>query len=226
MSDEEIENGVEASIGVVRPLPPVIPVFPLTGAVLLPETQLPLNIFEPRYLKMVRDAKVGNGLIGMIQPRPDDGDGPPPLYAVGTVGHIGQYQETADGRIIIVLDGVSRFRIIQEITAATPYRQVNVDWSPFELDGMALPDMDAMVDRPRLMQALSQYLDSEGLQTDFDVLEAAPTAVLVSNLAVALPFEPAEKQALLEAQTVAARAETLLALFDMASAANDTGFAN
>ena len=224
--DSDSDDDEKPEAGDLPVLPAVIPVFPLTGAVLLPETQLPLNIFEPRYLKMVRDAKTGNGLIGMIQPREQDPSGVPALYSIGTVGHISQFEETGDGRIIIVLDGVSRFRIIQEIASATPYRQVTVDWSPYALDGAILGDMEEQVDRSALMTALKAYLEASNLSTDFDVLDAAPTTALVANLAVALPFEPAEKQALLEAQTVAARAEIMIALFEMAQGGTEPGMAN
>ena len=199
------------------PLPAAVPVFPLSGALLLPRGVLPLNIFEPRYLAMVRDAMAATGaanrIIGIIQPR-FDGD-PPPLYEVGCLGRISDYRETDDGRILMALTGVSRFRIHAELDRTTPYRQVMADYDGFG-DDRDEPEALAAVQRADLEDVLRLYLDTQGLSADWDAVKSADDEGLVTTLASVCPFDPAEKQALLEADDLAERAATLTALMTFA----------
>lgn len=203
-----------------RTLPKQIPLFPLAGALLLPGGQLPLNIFEPRYLRMIDDALAGARLIGMIQPRDGMMAGRPPLYAVGCAGRIRSFSETDDGRYMITLGGRRRFRLVEELNADTPYRQAAVDWNAFAVDESLDPSAD-FIDRDRLVRAMRHYLDTEGLKTDWEVVDDAPSEALVASLAMGCPFAPNEKQALLEAETTHARAECLIALMEMSSAGDD-----
>ena len=200
-----------------EPLPASVPVFPLSGALLLPRGVLPLNIFETRYLAMVRDAMAANGaahrIIGIIQPR-FDGD-PPPLYDIGCLGRISDYRETDDGRILIALTGVSRFRIQAELDRATPYRQVMADYHGFG-DDRDDPAPLAVAARAGLEDVLKIYLDGQGLSADWDAVKTADDESLVTTLSSVCPFDPAEKQALLEAEDLADRAATLTALMTFA----------
>jgi len=200
-----------------EPLPAAIPVFPLSGALLLPNGVLPLNIFEPRYVAMVRDAMAASGaanrVIGMIQPR---GDGePPPLFEIGCLGRISDFRETDDGRILIALAGVTRFRIQAELDRTTPYRQVMVDYHGFGGD-RADPEPLAPAARAALEEVLRVYLDGQGLSADWEAVKAADDEALVTTLATVCPFDPAEKQALLEAENLPDRAATLTALMTFA----------
>ncbi|WP_372915106.1 LON peptidase substrate-binding domain-containing protein [Sandarakinorhabdus sp.] len=201
----------------LEPLPAAVPVFPLTGAVLLPRGVLPLNIFEPRYLAMVKDAMAATGaanrMIGIIQPK-HSGD-PPPLYKVGCLGRITEYRETDDGRILLALVGVSRFRIGAELERNTPYRQVMTDYHGFADDRHEDDALDA-ANRAALEDALRPYLDARGLAADWEAVQSADDEGLVTALSGALPFDPPEKQALLEAPTLADRAQTLAALMSFA----------
>jgi Lon protease-like protein len=206
-------------------LPLVIPVFPLDGVLLLPGGQLPLNIFEPRYLNMLDDAMSGERIIGMIQTRPHAKDADPnrpPLAPVGCAGRVTSFAETSDGRYLITLTGVCRFRAGEELPVRTPYRQVRADFAPYEPD---LREDGAGVrtaaDIDRLLSALRRYLDHRGLAIDWGDAESAPSDALINSLAMALPFEPVEKQALLEAPTLAERRETLVALLEIDAAAGD-----
>ncbi|HPE31172.1 MAG TPA: LON peptidase substrate-binding domain-containing protein [Parvularculaceae bacterium] len=200
-----------------RGLPAEIPLFPLAGALLLPGGQLPLNVFEPRYLRMVDDALASDRLIGMVQPRDDDMAHNPPLYGVGCAGRIISFVETDDGRYLITLGGRKRFRILREVEGDTPYRRAAVDWTAFPVDnGQDLST--EFIDRERLVRAMRLYLDAEGLKTDWTVVDDAPTEALVASLSMGCPFAPNEKQALLEAETTAARAECLIALMEMSGA--------
>jgi Lon protease-like protein len=200
-----------------EPLPVAVPVFPLTGALLLPRGVLPLNIFEPRYLAMVRDAMAASGaahrIIGIIQPR-SDGE-PPPLFDVGCLGKISDYRETEDGRILIALTGVSRFRIQAELDRTTLYRQVMADYHGFGND-RAEPDPLAAAARAGLEEELRAYLDLNGLSADWEAVKAADDESLVTTLASVCPFDPVEKQALLEADGLPGRAATLTALMTFA----------
>lgn len=201
----------------LEPLPAAVPVFPLTGAVLFPRGVLPLNIFEPRYLAMIRDAMAATGaahrIIGMVQPKAA-GD-PPPLYRVGCLGRISEYKETDDGRILIALVGVSRFRIAAELERDTLYRQVMTDYHGFADDRHVEDSLDA-ASRASLEDALRPYLDARGLAADWEAVQSADDEALVTALSGALPFDPAEKQALLEAPTLSDRAQTLAALMSFA----------
>jgi hypothetical protein len=205
-----------------RALPDVVPLFPLAGALLLPGGQLPLNVFEPRYLRMVDDALAGARVIGMVQPRDGMTSGRPPLYAVGCAGRITSFTETDDGRYLITLSGRRRFRIGDELNVDTPYRQAAVDWNAYAADDKSDPSAE-FVDRERLLRAMRFYLDTEGLKTDWEVVGEAPTDALVASLAMGCPFAPNEKQALLEASTTAARAECLIALMEMSGAGDADG---
>lgn len=209
-----------------EPLPVAVPVFPLSGALLLPRGILPLNIFEPRYLAMVRDAMAATGaanrIIGIIQPRaggepsqPSAGGEPPQLFDVGCLGRIGDYRETDDGRILIALTGVTRFRISAELDRTTLYRQVMADYHEFG-DDRDDPEALAAAARAGLEDVLKLYLDAQGLSADWDAVKSADDESLVTTLASVCPFDPVEKQALLEADGLADRAATLTALMTFA----------
>ena len=203
-------------------LPQVIPVFPLPGAILLPRGQLPLNIFEPRYLNMVDDAMAGDRIIGMLQPR----GGPqrrPGLSPIGCAGRITSFAETSDGRYLITLTGCARFRLSGEIPTQTPYRQIRADFTPFEADLSAPPVDDVGLDREGLLDALRAYLETRGLDIDWDTAETAPPEALINSLSMALPFEPPEKQALLEAPLLTDRSEVLTALLTIDAAVDGDG---
>jgi uncharacterized protein len=205
-------------------LPDVIPVFPLSGALLLPRGQLPLNIFEPRYLMMVDDAFTsGRRLIGMIQPDAAH-PGPeerPNLYRVGCIGRITQLTETGDGRYMIQLTGIARFRIDHEVEVATPYRQCRVSYAPFINDFVGRKGEDD-VDRESLLKALSDFLRANNLKADWEGIEKAPNEALVNALAMMSPYGPAEKQALLEAPNLKTRAEILVAVTEIEIAKGKT----
>lgn len=200
-------------------LPQALPVFPLDGATLLPGGTLPLNIFEPRYLNMVDDVMAGDRLIGMVQTRGGDPERPG-LAAVGCAGKITSFAETPDGRYMITLTGVSRFEIGDELPVRTPYRQVRARFAPFE-DDLREKETPPVIDRARFLKALARYLDQRGLGIDWDTARQAPADALVNSLSMGLPFDPAEKQALLEAVTIADRAEALTALLEIDSAGGD-----
>lgn len=197
-------------------LPPVIPVFPLTGVILLPGSNLPLNIFEPRYLQMVRDAVTSDGLIGMIQPKPQDGDvEKPELYSVGGVGKIDDLVETGTNRFAIRLKGIARFEVSDELSTTTPYRKVHADWARFS-DTDDAQSASHGVDRRKLLATLSGYLEQRGLDADYDAIAEAPDDVLVNTLSMIIPLGAPEKQALLEAVSVSDRATMLQTLLKMA----------
>jgi Lon protease-like protein len=203
----------------------VIPVFPLPGALLLPRGQMPLNIFEPRYLAMIDDAlRSAHRLIGMIQPD-DAHPGPenkPNLYKVGCVGRITQFAETGDGRYLLQLTGVVRFRIEAELEVVTPYRQCRVIYTPFTDDFIARKGEDE-VDRKSLLHALSEFLEANNLKADWEGIENAPNEALVNALAMMSPYGTAEKQALLEAPDLKTRAEILVAATEIELAKKTTG---
>jgi Lon protease-like protein len=215
-------NAVYQSAG---DLADVIPVFPLPGALLLPRGQMPLNIFEPRYLAMIDDAlRSGHRLIGMIQPD-DAHPGPenkPNLYKVGCVGRITQFAETGDGRYLLQLTGVVRFRIEAELEVVTPYRQCRVIYTPFTDDFIARKGEDE-VDRKSLLHALSEFLEANNLKADWEGIENAPNEALVNALAMMSPYGTAEKQALLEAPDLKTRAEILVAATEIELAKKTTG---
>jgi hypothetical protein len=198
-----------------RSLPETVPLFPIVGALLLPGGQLPLNVFEPRYLRLIDDALGGARLVGMVQPRSGSARGRPPLYAVGCAGRITSFAETGDNRYLVTLTGRRRFEIAREVQSETPYRVAQADWSKFPKDELSDPSA-AVVDRDRLERAMRNYLDAEGLKTDWEMVGQAPMEALVASLAMGCPFAPNEKQALLEAPTTSDRAECLIALMEMA----------
>jgi uncharacterized protein len=205
----------------------VIPVFPLAGALLLPRGQMPLNIFEARYLVMVDDAlRLGHRLIGMIQPdnaHPGSGsEARPYLYRVGCVGRITQLAESGDGRYLIQLTGVARFRITEELVVPTPYRQCRVHYNDF-VDDFTARKGEAAVDRPHLLRALRRFLEVNNLKADWDGIENAPNEALVNALAMMSPYGTAEKQALLEAPDLKTRADMLIAMTEIELAKKNTG---
>jgi Lon protease-like protein len=200
-------------------LPDTIPIFPLAGALLLPRAQLPLNIFEPRYLAMADDAMKGSRMIGMIQPDESKGGSAttPALFSVGGAGKITQFAETGDGRYLITLTGIARFRIKEELPATTPYRQCRVDFSPFRSD--FTPRLgEEHVDRETLLKTLASYLKANKLEADWTDIEEAPTEALVNGLSMMSPYGTREKQALLEAPDLKNRADVLVAITEMALA--------
>jgi uncharacterized protein len=205
-------------------LPGTIPVFPLPGALLLPRGQMPLNIFEPRYLAMVDDAlRDGHRLIGMIQPDVAHA-GPadkPHLYKIGCVGRITQLAESGDGRYLLELTGVARFRVEEELKVATSYRQCRVTYAPFADDFIARKGENA-VNRAALLAALTQFLKANDLKADWDGIEKAPNEALVNALSMMSPYGAAEKQALLEAPDLKTRAEILIAITEIELAKKNT----
>jgi Lon protease-like protein len=199
-------------------LPGTLPVFPLTGVLLLPRGRLPLNIFEPRYLAMIDDSLRSHRLIGMIQPLNDDNSDPPALRAVGCAGRIISFNESEDGRYIITLGGITRFRVGSELSAATPYRQVQPQFDEFAADLTPVKLSHDSIDRPRLLNALRRYLDANKLKADWAGIENAEIEGLVNSLCMISPFGPTEKQALLEAPGLRDRADALTTLIEMALA--------
>jgi len=194
--------------------PDILPIFPLTGVLLLPRGRLPLNIFEPRYLAMFRDAMGGERLIGMVQPcDPPIRELNPAVYPLGCAGRITSFSETDDGRILVSLTGVSRFRIREELPLLSGYRRVIPEWDDFVED--RTPD-EAGFDRSRLTQALRSFFGQRQLEADWSAIEQAPGEHLVTSIAMMCPFAPSEKQALLEAKTFGERARLLTALIEMA----------
>ncbi|MEX0852807.1 MAG: LON peptidase substrate-binding domain-containing protein [Bauldia sp.] len=197
-------------------LPDVLPVFPLAAALLLPRADMPLNIFEPRYLAMVDAALCSDRVIGMIQPdqrAPELACGPA-LWPVGCAGRITSFAETGDRRYMITLTGISRFRVVEELAAPTPFRRCRVTAQPFAADFAACP-ADETVDRATVLKVLRAYLKAHKLDADWDSIDRASNESLVNALAMMAPFGAAEKQALLEAPDLRARAETLVAITEM-----------
>jgi len=221
-------------------LPSTLPIFPLSGVLLLPGGRLPLNIFEPRYLNMIRDAMAGSRLIGMVQPAVDDaqqapdfGDfevegaeesgldqpaerfdqGAAPVYRTGCAGRIVSFSETDDGRYLVTLKGLIRFRIQQEMSVLDGYRRVRPDYGPFHAD---LEHCAATFDRDRMLEALTYYFQQQGIEADWEAIREASNERLVTSLAMVCPFSSAEKQALLEASSPSDRAETMTTILEMA----------
>lgn len=205
-------------------LPTTLAVFPLTAALLLPGGRMPLNIFEPRYLQMIDDAMAGSRLIGMIQPSLDGNlrpDGEPSLCPVGCIGRITSLAETGDGRYLISLQGVCRFRVAQELMVKTPFRQCKI--TSFAAD-LTEDKAGAEVDRPALLRAFRTYLQANELEADWESVSRADNAILVNALSMMAPYGAAEKQALLEAPDLKTRAETLIAITEMALARENDEF--
>jgi uncharacterized protein len=207
-------------------LPGVIAIFPLPGALLLPRGQMPLNIFEPRYLAMIDDAfRSGTRVIGMIQPdpaHPGRDENKPNLFGVGCIGRISQLAESGDGRYLVQLTGVARFRIEEELALGTPYRQCRVTYQPFIDDFTARKGEDE-VDRKAVLRALADFLKANNLKADWGGIENAPNEALVNALAMMSPYGAAEKQALLEAPDLKTRAEILIAVTEIELAKGKTG---
>lgn len=201
---------------VAKDLPEIFPIFPLTKALLLPRGQLPLNIFEPRYLAMIDDAMKSHRMIGMIQPDPEAGgyDLVPKLFSVGCLGKITQLAESGDGRYLITLTGIARFKVIEEISAVTPYRQCQADFSPFSLDFKPSLGED-LVDRDGILRTLRDFAETNELQIDWKSIHEAPNEALVNALSMMSPFGPREKQALLEASDLKGRADVLVAITEI-----------
>ena len=197
-------------------LPDVIPVFPLPGALLLPRGQLPLNIFEPRYMALIDDALKSHRLIGMIQPQAAESPAArhPGLERVGCLGRITQIAETGDKRYMLSLTGVARFRVVEELTVMTPSRQVRADYADFASDFVPRAG-EKDVDREAVLDSLRRFAEASGLKIDWDGINQAPNEALVNALAMMSPFEPREKQALLEAPDIKSRAEVLIAATEM-----------
>jgi uncharacterized protein len=197
-------------------LPDIIPVFPLEGALLLPRGELPLNIFEPRYLQMVDDALRTHRLIGMVQPEmgADADETRPGLYACGCVGRITAFGESGDGRYVLTLTGIARYKVVEELNVDTPYRQCRVDFDAFRQDFIASEGADE-VDRPSIIKTLRNFARSHQLTVDWRGIDAAPNESLVNALAMMSPFGPREKQALLEAADLKSRADVLIAIAEI-----------
>lgn len=201
-------------------LPDVMPLFPLTGALLLPRGRLPLNIFEPRYLAMFDDAlKTEERLIGMIQPAVDSGER---LHAIGCAGRITSFTETDDHRYMVQLTGVSRFRLSKEVDGFAPYRRAEVSWQGFERD-LGRAEKDEAFHREAFLNLLARYFDVADLSTDWDSLKEAEEELLINSLSMLCPFEPEDKQALLEAPSLATRRETMVTLMEFALASGKIG---
>lgn len=206
-------------------LPQVIPVFPLVRVLLLPRAQLPLNIFERRYLAMVDAALAGERIIGMVQPAKGDEEvDVPALAPIGAAGRITSFSETADGRYLITLTGICRFRIEAETSSGTPYRTCRIAWAPFAHD-LEPNRGEGSVDRERLLELLRAYLDSRELDIDWQEVHRSTTESLVNALSILSPYGPDEKQALLEAPDLRTRAEILIALTEMALGGGESGSA-
>ena len=203
----------------IEDLPQAIPVFPLDGAVMLPGGQLPLNIFEPRYLNMFDDAMGGDRMIGMIQTRAGGDRERPALSPVGCAGRVTAFAETGDGRYLVTLTGVCRFRVKEELGIMAPYRQVRADYTPYI--GDLQPPEEGGLGNAELLDALKGYLEPRGLAVDWEAAQGAPAESLIDSLSMGLPFEPAEKQALLEAVTHGERGEILTALLRIGSVIGD-----
>ncbi|MBA4339093.1 LON peptidase substrate-binding domain-containing protein [Hyphomonas sp.] len=202
-------------------LPDTLPVFPLPGALVFPRWDLPLNIFEPRYLNMFDDAMRGHRLIGMVQSMGGTRERPE-IARVGCAGRITSYAETDDGRYLVTLTGICRFAVKQELAVTTPYRQVTPRWDAFAADLYPASE-DGLPDRSELILSLRTYAATHGLQADWSAVEDAPMETLVHALAAGCPFPAPEKQALLEAVSLADRARTLIALMAMSAGGGDDG---
>ncbi len=200
-------------------LPPIIPIFPLPGALLLPEGTLPLNIFEPRYIKMTLAALATDRMIGMVQP--EDANEPPMVYGTGCAGRLTSFSETPDGRFLITLSGYCRFNITEELPLRDGYRRVAADYSRFQ--GDLDPVRDIEFDRDRLVRGLRSFLTLKGVEANWDAIEETEDAPLVTSLAMMCPFGVSEKQALLEARDVSERAGIMVTLLEMALLEGEDG---
>lgn len=206
-------------------VPEILPVFPLTGALLLPFSHRPLNIFEPRYLEMVDFALSTDRLIGLIQPEDTSEESPQgqvPLHKVGCLGRITHFEESGDGRYFIILEGVARFHIREELDQGTPYRVAKISAAGFEGDFIRNDGEDA-VDRARFVKMMRDYAEFASIELNWEEIERTGTADLVNFCAMVSPYGPAEKQVLLEAKTLNDRAETLIAMTEYEMAGGGKG---
>ncbi len=195
-------------------LPDTIPVFPLPGALLLPRAKLPLHIFEPRYLAMLDDTlKTQHRLIGMVQPYEAPGAEADRLHRIGCAGRLTGFSETEDGRYMVTLTGISRFRVLREIDGFTPYRRCDVTWDGFARD-LGGAEHDDGFDRAKFLDLLSRFFEEESLKTDWEAMRDADDEMLINSLSMLCPFEPEDKQALLEAPSLQTRRETLITLIE------------
>jgi hypothetical protein len=205
-------------------VPTVVPVFPLPEALLLPGGRMPLNIFEPRYLQLIDHALRGDRVVAMVQPALDGSlreGGDPQLCEVGCLGRIIQFAETGDGRYLISLQGICRFRILEEVSVRTPFRQCRI--APFVSD-LSEDQGGGEIDRPALLRTFKAYLQANDLEADWESVSRADNTMLVNALSMMAPYGAAEKQALLEAPDLKSRAETLIALTEMAIARDNDGY--
>ena len=195
-------------------LPESVPVFPLTGALLLPFSHRPLNVFEPRYIEMVDHALRGDRLIGLIQPEDTSEESPKgraPLQKIGCLGRLTHFEENGEGRYFIILEGVTRFEALQEVVTRTPFRQFTISAERFALDFDRLHGEDA-VDRPRFLKMMKDYAEFANFELNWDEIKKTGTADLVNFCCMVSPYGAAEKQVLLEAGSLEDRAETLIAM--------------
>tara|TARA_Y100000588_G_scaffold192160_1_gene206147 strand:+ start:1081 stop:1728 length:648 start_codon:yes stop_codon:yes gene_type:complete len=204
----------------IEHLPESLPVFPLAGALLLPSGKLPLNIFEPRYLSMVRDALKTNWLIGMIQPKSTSGGEGDHLYEVGCAGKVVSLAETEDARLLITLSGIIRFKTKQELPLRNGYRQFQIGWEPFQTD--LQPASEGAIDREKFERVLRQYLESKNIPAKWEEITKTSSSSLLTSLAMQCPFTVEEKQALLEAQNLAELTNLMTSLLTMAADSNAT----
>jgi uncharacterized protein len=196
--------------------PQLLPLFPLSGTVLLPGGRLPLNIFEPRYLALIADSLKLDRMIGMVQPREGQEKAQnPAVYRTGCVGRVTSFAETDDGRYLVTLSGLCRFDILEELAAQNGYRRVQADFSPYLADLEEAPD--GAIDRQRLLDSLRSYFKAQAIKADWKAIEESSDERLVSTLAMVCPFQPNEKQALLESPDLIARGRTMIAILDMAA---------
>jgi Lon protease-like protein len=224
---DKIHNAATGGYQTVKALPATLPVFPLTGVLLLPRGRLPLNIFERRYIAMFDDALAGDRIIGIIQPNgaapapaEPQGDMSPALFPIGCAGRITAFSETGDGRYLVTLEGIARFRIAEELALHRGYRRVVPDWTSYEED---LNEQSCTVDRPRLLDLLQSYFRQQGLSANWDAINNAPDERLLTSLAMICPFEPNEKQALLEAHCLSDRGQLMMTLLEIAIAGHSSG---
>ena len=204
----------------IEHLPESLPVFPLAGALLLPSGKLPLNIFEPRYLSMVRDALKTNWLIGMIQPKHNGAKEGNHLYEVGCAGKVVSLAETEDNRFRITLNGIIRFKTKQELPLQNGYRKFQISWEPFQAD--LQPASEGAIDRENFEKVLRQYLESKNIPAKWEEITNTPSSSLVTSLAMQCPFTVEEKQALLEAQSLIELTNLMTSLLTMAADSNAT----
>jgi len=206
-------------------LPPNVPIFPLSGALLLPYAHRPLNIFEPRYIEMIDAALRGDRLVGLIQPQDTSEESPrgrAPLQAIGCVGRLTHFEENGEGRYFIILEGICRFVLGRELTVTTPYRQALIDGGRFASDFTRGFGAEG-VDRSRFVKMMRDYADFANIEMNWEEIDKTPIADLVNFCCMVSPYGAAEKQALLEADSLEARAETLIAMAEFEMARGGTG---